>query len=151
MVVQTDRQTDRQTQTYRDTDGQTDRETHTQIIQREYWVFRKFGISFDVSLIFYALNHFFIVSMYFGVVVLFPLQKIFAKFFSGYYLVCAVLFVENFNRRQMISIESATTPHSFNSLLCAGANLGVLAFKISVLRLKLVIICATRACGSKIR
>ena len=48
----------------------------------------------------------------------------------------------------MISIELATTPHSFNSLSCAGANLGVLAFKISVLRQKLVIICATRA-GAK--
>ena len=45
----------------------------------------------------------------------------------------------------MISIESATTPHSFNSLSCAGANLGVLAFKISVLRQELVIVCATRA------
>ena len=33
-------------------------------------------------------------------------------------------------------------------LSCAGANLGVLAFKISVLRQKLVIICATRA-GAK--
>ena len=49
------------------------------------------------------------------------------------------------NRRQMISIESATTPHSFNSLSCVGANLGILAFKISVLRQKLVIMCATRA------
>ena len=45
----------------------------------------------------------------------------------------------------MISIESATTPHSFNSLSCAEANLGVLAFKINVLRQKLVIICVTRA------
>ena len=48
----------------------------------------------------------------------------------------------------MISVESATIPHSFNSLLCAEANLGVLAFKISFLRQKLVIICATRA-GAK--
>ena len=43
----------------------------------------------------------------------------------------------------MISIESATTPHSFNPLSCEGANLGVLAFKISVLSQELVIICAT--------
>ena len=50
-----------------------------------------------------------------------------------------------FYRRQMISIESATTPHSFNSLSCVGANLGVLAFKISFLRQKLVIICANHA------
>ena len=49
----------------------------------------------------------------------------------------------------MISIESATTPHSFNSLSCAGANLGVLAFKISVLRQKFVINCATCA-GAKL-
>ena len=48
-------------------------------------------------------------------------------------------------RRQIISIEWATTPPSFNSISCAGANLGVLEAKISVLRQKLVIICATRA------
>ena len=52
-------------------------------------------------------------------------------------------------RRQMISIESATTPQNFNSLSCAGANLGVLAFKISVLRQKLVIIFTTCA-GAKL-
>ena len=45
----------------------------------------------------------------------------------------------------MILIESATIPHSFNSLSCAGENLGVLALKISVLRQKLVIIYATCA------
>ena len=45
----------------------------------------------------------------------------------------------------MISIESATTPHSFNPLSCEGANLGVLEFKLSVLRQKLVIICANSA------
>ena len=44
----------------------------------------------------------------------------------------------------MISIESATTPHSFNSLSCAEANVCVLEFKISVLRQKLIFICATR-------
>ena len=48
-------------------------------------------------------------------------------------------------RLQMISIESATTPHSFNPLSCEGANLGVLEFKLSVIRQKLVIICANRA------
>ena len=49
----------------------------------------------------------------------------------------------------MILIESATIPHSFNSLSCAGENLGVLALKISVLRQKLVIIYATCA-GEKL-
>ena len=49
-------------------------------------------------------------------------------------------------RWQMISIESATTPHSFNPLSCEGANLGVLEFKVSILRQKkIVIICANRA------
>ena len=37
------------------------------------------------------------------------------------------------------------SPHNFNSLSRAGAKLGVLACKISILRQKLVIICATRA------
>ena len=59
-------------------------------------------------------------------------------------IICIVI-IKVFYRRQIISIEWATTPHSFNSISCAGANLGVLATKISVLRLKLVIICATRA------
>ena len=45
----------------------------------------------------------------------------------------------------LISLESDPTPHNFNSISCAGVNLGVLAAKISVFRQKLVIICATRA------
>ena len=48
-------------------------------------------------------------------------------------------------RLQMISIESATTPHSFNPLSCEGANLSVVEFKLSVIRQKLVIICANSA------
>ena len=48
-------------------------------------------------------------------------------------------------RRQIISIERARTPQSFNSLSSAGANLGVLALQISVTGPKFVIICATRA------
>ena len=50
----------------------------------------------------------------------------------------------------MILIESATIPHSFNSLSCAGENLGVLAAKIRVWRQKIVIICAIRA-GANLR
>ena len=45
----------------------------------------------------------------------------------------------------MISIESVTTPQSVNSLSCAGEFFVVLAFKFSVLRQILIIICATRA------
>ena len=40
------------------------------------------------------------------------------------------------------------SPHNFNSLSRAGANLGVLECKISVLRQKLDIICATRAAAN---
>ena len=57
-------------------------------------------------------------------------------------------FLSKRNKKKLIlgsCLRVAPSPHNFNSVSCAEANLGVLQAKISDLRQKLVIICATRA------